>query len=298
MKKLQGTFTALVTPFKGKNSNAIDYDALHILFKQQLKAKVDGIVILGTTGESPTITDKEQEKLIRFSVEKLAGKCKVIVGTGGYCTHGTIDRTKRAEDLGADAALIVTPYYNKPTNEGIYRHFKSVDDAVNLPIIVYNIAGRTGRNIDTDTMKRIADLDNVKSIKEASGSIEQIMEVIDAISLHRKDFSILSGDDNITFPLICLGGHGVISVLSNLIPIEIVELVKFALAGDLPKARQIHYRLLHLFKVAFIETNPIPIKEALNMTGTSVGSYRLPLCEMRSDNKAKLKSVLQQLDLV
>lgn len=287
---LKGTYTALVTPF---NSNhEVDFDRLEALFDEQCRHKVDGVVVLGTTGETPTLFEEEQQEIVKRALKALKGKMKVIVGTGTYATHKTIKLTQAAEEAGADAALIVTPYYNKPTQEGIYKHFEAISQNSLLPIIVYNIQGRTGRNIDTDTLKKIADLPTVIGVKEASGNIEQMMEVL---SLQRPDFSVLCGDDALTLPLIALGGHGVISVVSNLVPALVKKMVDAALAGDFSSAQKLHYQLLPLFKGAFLESNPAPIKEALNIAGFQVGGVRLPLCGVKAETRDKLKAILAGL---
>ena len=294
--RIKGTYTALVTPFKEDES--IDFDKLKNLFDFQLKNQVDGLVILGTTGETPSLLEDEQKLLIDFAVKHLKGKTKIIIGTGTYSTLKTIKLTKQAEEAGADMVLIVTPYYNKPTQEGIFRHFQAVAASSSMPIIVYNIQGRTGRNIETDTLRRLADLPTVKGVKEASGNVEQMMEVIDLIAHNRDDFSVLSGDDALTLPLMALGGDGVISVVSNLIPGLIKEMVDTALSGDFVRAKKMHYNLLPLFRSAFIETNPTPIKEALNMAGFAVGNVRLPLCELKQENRAHLKATLEKMKLL
>lgn len=294
--QFRGLYTALVTPFdKDLNINIPSYKNL---LQLQLKAGVAGVVPLGTTGESPTITKKERTLLITTTVEELKGKRSIIVGTGSYSTQDSIENTKQAQDLGADAALIVTPYYNKPTSEGIFRHFEAIAKNTKLPIIVYNIQGRTGRNIDTATLRRLAEIPNIVGVKEASGNIDQMVEVIDTITRDRPDFSILSGDDALTLPLIALGGVGVISVVSNLLPQALRTLVDAALAGNGEVARKAHFELLPIFKGAFIETNPIPIKAAMNLCGFDVGGYRLPLCEMTKENHNKLEKILREMKLL
>lgn len=292
---LKGVYTALITPFTSNDHQQVDFEKLDQLLEEQLAHRVDGVVILGTTGETPTLLEDEQKAIIKFTVGKLKGRMEVIVGTGTNSTLKTILLTKAAEEAGADKALIVTPYYNKPTQEGIYKHFEVLSHQTTLPLIVYNIQGRTGRNIDTDTLKKIADLPRVVGVKEASGNVEQMMEVLAAIHHHRPDFAVLSGDDALTLPLLSLGGHGVISVVSNLLPGLLKEMVDSALQGDFEKARDLHYRLLPLFKGAFLETNPAPIKTAMNIAGKQVGGVRLPLCDVKQDTKAKLETILGEL---
>ncbi len=294
--EFKGTYTALVTPFK---NDEVDYEGLknNILF--QIQEGVEGIVPLGTTGETPTLSEAEQEKVIKLAVEVAKGKVKIMVGTGSNSTKHTIEKTQRAKELGADAVLIVTPYYNKPTQEGIFLHFKAISEAVHIPIVVYNIQGRSGVNIETPTLERIAKLHGIIGVKEASGNLNQMMDVINRIQTPpNPHFSVLSGDDGITVPLIAMGGRGVVSVVSNLVPGKIVAMVNAAIKGDIASARKMHYELLPLFQTAFIETNPIPIKEAMNMCGMPAGSCRLPLCDMKSENREKLKKVLQQMRII
>ncbi len=294
--EFKGTYTALVTPFK---NDEVDYEGLkkNILF--QIEEGVDGIVPLGTTGETPTLSEEEQERIIKLALETAKGKVKVIVGTGSNSTKHTIEKTQRAKDFGADAVLIVTPYYNKPTQEGIFQHFKAVSEAVDIPIVVYNIQGRSGVNIETATLQRIAPLRGIIGVKEASGNLNQMMDVLQTIqTAAHPQFTVLSGDDAMTVPLIAMGGRGVVSVVSNLVPGKIVAMVNAALQGDLALARKMHYELLPLFQTAFIETNPVPIKEAMQLCGMAAGNCRLPLCEMKSENHEKLRAVLQQMSVL
>lgn len=288
---MEGLYTALVTPFSPDLE--VDYAVFRSLIKEQIAAGVHGVVILGTTGESPTILPEERQKLIQIAVEEAKKRIPIIVGTGSYSTKQTVLNNKQAQMLGADMALVVTPYYNKPTSEGLYRHFKEVAEQCDLPMILYNIQGRCAKNIDTPTLKRLALFPNIIGVKEASGSIEQMTEVIHTILEERPDFKIFSGDDALTLPLMALGGHGIISVVSNLAIKQMLALVKAALQGDFATARKHHYALFPLFRGAFLETNPIPIKEAMNLYGKKVGGYRLPLCEMTEENKAKLKKLLE-----
>lgn len=290
MKSIKGLHTALITPFT--SNDQLDEDGLRQNIKFQLRAGIDGLVLLGTTGETPTLTSNEKERILKIVSEENHLKVPITVGTGSYSTVQTIENCLLAEDLGADFAMIVTPYYNKPTQEGIYQHFKKIAEATTLPIIVYNISGRTGQNIQTDTLRRLADLPLIVGVKEASGSITQMTDVISMIMNDRKDFSVLSGDDVLTLPLIALGGHGVISVVSNLIPSKVKSLVDAALSGNFEMARKLHYELLPLFKGAFIETNPIPIKKAMDLQGMAAGKCRLPLCDLTKENESRLKNIL------
>ena len=290
----KGAITAIVTPFNQDGS--LDEESLRKLVEFQVKNKIDGIVPCGTTGESPTLNKSEQEKVIEIVIDSSKGKVPVIAGSGSNSTRHAIEMTKRASELGADASLQVCPYYNKPTQEGLYRHFSEIANAVDIPIIIYNIAGRTGVNMETSTLARLAkEHSNIAGVKEASGNISQMMEVI---SMLPKEFCVLSGDDNMTLPLMALGGKGVISVASNIIPKEMHELCEYAMKGNFEKAKQMHYNLLPLFKGIFIETNPIPIKAALAMKEMIKESYRLPMCEMKEENKEKLKAILKDLKII
>lgn len=289
--KLQGALTAMITPFK---DGEVDIEGFRKNIRYQIEKGISGLVVLGTTGETPTLDEKEKEELIKVSVEESKGEVPVIIGTGTNSTEKTVSESKKAEELGADALLVVTPYYNKPTDEGIFQHFKAVDDAVSIPIIVYNIAGRTGKNIETPVLKRIAGLKNVIAVKEASGNINQMMDVLE----HIPELTVLSGDDGLTFPLMALGGKGIISVASNLLPKEMAELCSLALKGDMEGARKMHFRLLPFFKAEFIETSPIPIKAAMNLKGLPAGGYRLPMCEMKQDNLEKLKKVMKDMKII
>ena len=294
IKIFKGAFTAIVTPFK--ENEAIDELALRNLVEFQKKKKIDGIVPCGTTGESPTLDYEEHQKVIEIVVESANGEVPVIAGTGSNSLKEAIDMTKHAADAGADASLQVCPYYNKPTQEGLYRHFSEIAKSVDIPIIIYNIHGRTCINLETSTLAKLAnEHSNIVGVKEASGNIAQMMDVIDALP---KNFAVLSGDDNFTLPLMSLGGKGVISVASNIIPDEMHELTDSALSGNFKKAMELHYKFLPLFKGIFIETNPIPIKAALAMKGMIKEVYRLPMCEMKAEHKEKLKKILKDLKLI
>ncbi len=287
--QFKGCITAMVTPLNQDGS--VDYEGLVKNTNFQIESGVSGLVPLGTTGESPTMHDEEREKIIKTVVDTANGRVPVIVGTGTNSTEKTIKYTKQAKQLGADAVLIVSPYYNKPTQEGLYQHFIAAATAGDMPIIVYNIQSRTGVNIETATLKRMAEHKNIVAVKEASGNISQMMDVLNELPA---EFTVLSGDDNMTFPLMCLGGKGVISVVSNLLPEKLSEMTRYALEGDYESARQIHFELLPIFKTAFIETNPIPIKAAMNMTGLPAGQCRLPLCRMMPPNEEKLRKVVEK----
>lgn len=290
MTKLRGAFTALVTPMNDDGS--VDYEGFKRLVRFQLESGISGIVPLGTTGETPTLDESEEEILIDIAIAEVKGKVPVIVGAGSNNTKDAVRYVQRAKDKGADYALVVTPYYNKPTDEGIYKHFKACSE-VGIPIIVYNIAGRTGKNICTPLLARIAELPNIAGVKEASGDIGQMMDVIATIAAKKPGFTVLSGDDSLCLPLAALGGDGVISVVSNIEPARITELALAAISGDFEKARKLHYTLLPAFKAAFIETNPVPIKAAMNMKGLPAGSLRLPLCNLLRENEAPLRAAME-----
>lgn len=288
----EGAYTALVTPFT--KSGEVDEPALKDLVDFQIAEGITGLVPVGTTGESPTLNNDEHIRVIEVVVEQTNGRVPVIAGTGSNSTNEAIEMTKLAAAVGADASLQIAPYYNKPTPEGFYRHFAAIAEATDMPLIIYNIASRTGKNIDNDTMLRIAAIPAVFGVKEASGDMSQVTDLI----MRKPDsFDVLSGDDNLTLPIIALGGKGVISVASNLIPKEMTELVSAAVAGRLEKAREIHYRLLPFLQAIFFETNPIPIKAALAETGRIEEVYRLPMCPMSKNNRKALVDVLKKLKL-
>lgn len=291
--EVHGVYTALITPFNA--SGQFDEEGFRQNIRFQIANGIDGIVPLGTTGEAPTLLKSEQKQVIQIAVDEAKGTIPIMVGTGSYCTVQTIENTRIAEELGADIALVVTPYYNKPTQEGLYRHFKAISESTSLPILVYNIQGRTGQNLQTDTLKRIADLPKIVGVKEASGNVTQIGEVIETIGRHRPGFSVMSGDDANTFSVMALGGQGIVSVVSNLIPSQIKSIVQAMELEDYHLAREIHYRLMPLFRGAFIETNPIPIKTAMNLWGMPAGPCRLPLCEMLPENQEKLEQILDSI---
>lgn len=295
MRKAQGVYTAIVTPFD--EMGRLDEEGLRQNIRFQIANSVDGIVALGTTGECPTLSSQERERVIRISVDEVKGKVLLMVGTGSYATQQTIENTRQAALLGADMALIVSPYYNKPTQEGLFRHYKAVAEATPLPIIVYNIQGRTGQNIQNETLKRLADLPTIIGVKEASGNITQIGEVIEMIAKHKPGFSVLSGDDALTLPIMALGGDGVISVISNLLPDQVKSLVLSIVQGNWIEAREIHYRLMPVIRAMFMETNPIPIKAAMNFFGMASGPCRLPLCEMLPENEKKLRALLKNIQI-
>lgn len=287
----RGTFTALVTPFRNGD---VDLGALEKLIEAQVAAGITGIVAVGTTGESPTLTHDEREVVIRKCVEAARGRCTVLAGTGSYSTRDAIEATQAAEQLGANGALIVAPYYNKPSQEGLFRHFKAIADATKLPIMLYNIPGRCGVDITADTVVKLASAcKNITSIKEASGSVERVVEL--RIRLP-ESFTIVSGDDSLTLPFMAVGAAGVVSVTSNLLPAEVCALVRAFESGDTKSAQKMHGRLFPLFKDLFIEPNPVPVKTALDWRGAMSAEVRLPLCEMSEANQARLRKTLDEFE--
>ncbi|MBN2454263.1 4-hydroxy-tetrahydrodipicolinate synthase [Candidatus Woesearchaeota archaeon] len=288
--KLEGAITAMVTPF---TEEGVDIEGLKKNIKHQLSNGISGLVPLGTTGESPTVSEAEREEIIKTVVAEVKKKVPVIVGVGTNSTEKTIKNAKQAKELGADALLVVSPYYNKPSQEGLYRHFIAVAEAVDLPIVVYNIQGRTAVNIETATLKRMAEHENIVAVKEASGNPNQMMDVIKQIP----GLTVLSGDDSVTLPLMAMGGKGVISVCSNLLPKEMSELCKACLKGDYAKAKDLHYKLLPMFRAEFVETNPVPMKAAMGMAGLAAGPVRPPLCPMQPESLEKLKAAMKLVGL-
>lgn len=285
----KGTYTAIVTPFK---NDSIDEPALERLIKLQVRAGVDGIVPVGTTGESPTVDYQEHIHLVELTVQFTAGKAKVVAGTGGNSTSEAIYLTEQAERAGADASLQVAPYYNKPTQEGLFQHFRAVARKTRLPIILYSIPGRCGVEIAVDTVKRLAaECTNIVGIKEAGGNADRVSQLRAALDTR---FAILSGDDSLTLPFMSVGAQGVISVASNIIPRQVVRMVNSFAAGDPKTARKIHHQFYPVFKDLFIETNPVPVKAALAMMGLCQEEYRLPMVPMSPKNRAVLQETLKQ----
>jgi 4-hydroxy-tetrahydrodipicolinate synthase len=288
-----GSLVAMVTPFR---NGKVDEAKVRELVEFHVTNGTDALVPCGTTGESPTLSHDEHKRLVEVVVEAAAGRIAVVAGTGSNATAEAIDLTKHAARAGARGALVVNPYYNKPTQEGLYRHFRAVAESVSLPILVYNIQSRTAVNIETETMARLArDCQNIVGVKEASGSLDQMSQVIAACG---PDFAVISGDDNLTLPLMAIGGAGVISVIANIVPRETAELTHAALEGDWKRARDLHYRLFPLARAAFLETNPIPIKEAMAMAGMLEPEFRLPMCRMSDTNRERLRAILKPYGLV
>src|SRR5256886_7165299 len=286
-----GTFTAVVTPFRNGD---VDFAAFEKLVEAQIAAGITGLVAVGTTGESPTLTHDEKPEVIQRAIKIAKGRCKVIAGAGTNSTRDSIEATKFAEKAGADAALLVAPYYNKPSQEGLFRHFKAIADATSLPIMLYNIPGRCSVDIGPDTVIRLAEnCRNIVSIKEASGSVERVGELRRRLP---KEITILSGDDSLVLPFLSVGAAGVVSVATNLFPSEVCALVRACESGDLKSAGTLHRKLLPLFKDLFIEPNPVPVKTALGWRGAMSPEVCLPLCEMSEANQGRLRKMLEDFE--
>lgn len=290
---IRGVHTAMITPFL--ENGQVDEARLRSIVEEQIQAGIDGLVPVGTTGESPTVTHQENIQIVRIVIDQAAGRVPVIAGTGSNSTQEAIEMTAQAKELGAFASLQVSPYYNKPNQDGLYRHFTAIGDAVDLPMVVYNIPGRCGVNIETDTLMELAKHRNIVAVKEASGSIPQFMDVL---SRRPKDFAVLSGDDNLAFSLMALGGEGVISVASNLVPGPMVEWVRLMLEGDFSGARALFYQRLPLFKAMFWDTNPIPVKYAMSLLGKTLDVFRLPMTAPSEELKLRIKTILIEQGLL
>ncbi|HOX54872.1 MAG TPA: 4-hydroxy-tetrahydrodipicolinate synthase [Candidatus Omnitrophota bacterium] len=288
-----GSLVAIVTPFK---NGKIDEKKYAELIEFQIKNGTSGIVPCGTTGESPTLNFEEHDRVIELTVEIVNKRVPVMAGTGSNSTEEAIMLTKHAEKVGADASLQVSPYYNRPTQKGLYLHFKAIADSVKIPIILYNIAGRTGVNIEPETIARLAnDCKNLVGVKEASGSLDQMSRIR---QICPKSFQLISGDDSLTLPLMAIGGIGVISVVANIVPRDVANMVSEFKKGNIQKAEEIHYKLLPLTKAMFIETNPIPVKTAMGLLGMCSPDLRLPLCTMSDENLEKVKKALKDYGLL
>ena len=288
----EGVFTALVTPFR---DGALDEAALRELVERQVAAGVDGVVPCGSTGEAATLSHAEHRRVVEVCVEAVSGRVQVLAGTGSNSTRESIELTRHARDAGADGALLISPYYNKPTPDGVVAHYAAIARDSGLPLVVYNIPGRTGSNILPETMARLAEIELVAGVKESSGDVAQVSRVVASCPA---SFSVLSGDDALTLPIIAVGGRGVISTTSNVAPRAMVELVAAARAGELARAREIHYRLLPLFDALFCETNPIPVKAALAMQGLVEEEIRLPLLPLGAAHRARLQAVLKEQEIL
>jgi 4-hydroxy-tetrahydrodipicolinate synthase len=288
-----GTGTALVTPFRRDGS--LDEPALRGLIKRQMDAGIDFLVPCGTTGESPTLTHGEHLRVVEIAVELAKGHVPVLAGAGGYNTAEVIALARELAEIGADGILSVTPYYNKPTQEGLFQHYRAIAGAITLPIVVYSVQGRTGVNVEPATVRRLSAIENIVAVKEASGNISQMAAILNIVP---DDFIVLSGDDAITLPLIALGGRGVISVVSNEIPSEMTRLTRLALDGDFAAAREIHRRFHPLMEVNFVESNPIPVKAAMAQMGLLEPVWRLPLVAPKAESEARIRTVLESLELL
>jgi len=288
-----GCGTALVTPFQPDFS--LDEAALRKLVQRQVRGGVDFLVPCGTTGENPTLTRREHLRVVEITLHESAGRVPVLAGAGGYNTQDVMELARELEALGADGLLSVTPYYNKPTQEGLYQHYRAIAHATRLPIIPYNVPGRCGTNLEPSTVKRLAAIDNIIGIKEASGNISQMAALANAVP---DDFAILSGDDAITLPLFALGGRGVISVAANEIPAEMAQLCRHGLRGEFEEARAIHRKFLPLMEINFVESNPIPVKAALALMGLLEPVWRLPMVAPKVENLVRIQAVLESLQLV
>ena len=285
--KIQGLYTALVTPFR---NGAVDYDRLTKLVEMQISYGVDGISPVGTTGESPTLSFEEHERVIATVVQLVNGRCKVLAGSGANSTAEALHLTRHAKADGADFSLQVAPYYNKPTQEGLYRHFATIADSCDIPIVIYNVPGRSGVSVSAETIARLAKNHNVAGVKEASGSVDRVSEILDLC-----DIPVLSGDDALTVPMMSIGAVGVVSVASNIIPKEMKQLVDLCNAGAFDQARAMHRKLYKFFKAMFVETNPIPVKAGMAIRGLLDEEYRLPLCPPSDKNREFLRQILADI---
>jgi 4-hydroxy-tetrahydrodipicolinate synthase len=288
----KGALTALITPFR---DGAVDEPALRDLIEWQIQSGIDGLIPCGSTGESATLTHAEHERVIKLTIEQTRKRVPVVAGTGSNSTAEAIRLTASAREMGADGALLISPYYNKPTQDGIFRHYKSIANSVDLPLVVYNIPGRTASNIAPETFARLADIKNIVGVKEASGSMDQNSDIL---HLCGERLTILSGDDALTLPLMALGGKGVISTISNVMPREMRDLAAAGLAGDFAAARKIHFSILPMMRALFVETNPIPVKQALAFMGKCVNELRMPLLTMSAGPAEKLRLTMKEMRLV
>jgi 4-hydroxy-tetrahydrodipicolinate synthase len=283
----------LVTPFT--RDLALDESTLRSLVRRQIEAGINFLVPCGTTGESPTLTRAEHLRVVEITLEEAKGRTPVLAGAGGYNTHEVIELARELERMGANGILSVTPYYNKPTQEGLFQHYQAIADAIHIPIVVYSVQGRTGVNVEPATLARLAKIPNIVGVKEASGNIAQMVNVVHEVP---ESFNVLSGDDAITIPLVSIGGRGLISVVSNQIPTEMTQLVQSCLRGDYAAARSIQHRYLPLMNVNFVESNPIPVKAAMGIMGLLTPAMRLPMCPPSAANLAKIEKTLESVGLL
>ena len=292
-RPMTGVGTALVTPFA--KSGALDEAAIRRLARRQIDAGIHFLCPCGTTGESPTLSDEEKLRIVEILVDEAKGQVPIVAGAGGYDTREVIHLAKALEARGAAGLLSVTPYYNKPTQEGLYQHYKAIADSTSLPIIVYNVPGRTGVNVEVATIARLAQIPNIVAVKEASGNVTQMAEICRAVP---EEFIVLSGDDALTLPLMAVGGHGIISVASNEIPAEMVQMVEAAERNDFRAARAVHARILPLMQINFVESNPVPVKAAMAAMGLLDEHYRLPMCPPKPESRERINRVLKELNLL
>ncbi len=290
----KGCATALVTPFR-EDGKSVNYDSFKKLIDFQLENGVSALLFLGTTGEPPTLSESEKEEIVKFAVGYVNRRCPVIVGSGGNCTEKVVETSKLYENLGVDALLVVTPYYNKCTQNGLIEHYKSVANSTKLPIIMYNVPARTGLNMLPQTVNELSKIKNIVGIKEASGNIEQLMENVKLSSC--EEFSVYTGDDSLILPAMCVGASGVISVTSNVVPKEVSKLCDLCFKNELNSARSLAYKISKLVKLLFCEVNPIPVKTAVSLIGINCGSVRLPLTNLTNENKVKLEEELKNLNI-
>lgn len=292
----RGTATALITPFR---NGAVDYDALGTLLDFQVENGVNALVVLGTTGEAATMTPAERDEVISFSLREVNRRIPVIIGTGTNNTAASIELSRRDEELGADGILVVTPFYNKPTQDGLYQHFRAVAESVSIPMVLYNVPGRTGVNLLPETVLRLAnDVSNIEAVKEASGNQYQCDRLIRALAVARPDFRVFSGNDDQAFHLVCGGGDGVVSVLSNILPAQTAAMISAALNGDLAGARKLHLSMLPLMKDLFAESNPIPVKYAASLMGLCANELRLPLVQASEKTRELVRADLLELGVL
>ena len=289
---LKGAFTAIVTPFK---NGQLDEEAYRQLIERQIEGGIHGLVPCGTTGESPTLSHTEHKRVVEICLDQVKKRVPIIAGSGSNSTSESLELTKHAEKAGADYALMITPYYNKPTQEGLYQHYKTITDATKIPIVVYNVPGRTSLNLLPETMARLAQIPNIVGLKDATGDLKQGAKTLD---LCGDKITVLSGDDFTTFPLMCVGGMGVISVVSNVVPGDMAGMCNAFFKGDLEGAKKLHYKMWPLTEAMFFETNPVPVKTAMKLLGKITGEVRQPLCPMSAANEEKLRGVMQKYGLI
>jgi 4-hydroxy-tetrahydrodipicolinate synthase len=289
---LKGAITAIVTPFK---NGQLDEEAYRQLIERQIEGGIHGLVPCGTTGESPTLSHAEHKRVVEICLDQVKKRVPVIAGAGSNSTAESLELTKHAQAAGADYALMITPYYNKPTQEGLYQHYKTVTDATKIPIVVYNVPGRTSVNLLPETMARLAQIPNIVGLKDATGDLKQGAKTLE---LCGDKITVLSGDDFTTLPLMCVGGLGVISVVSNVVPGDMAGMCNAFFKGDLEGAKKLHYKMWPLIEAMFLETNPVPVKAAMKMLGKITGEVRQPLCLMSAANEEKLRSVMQKYGLI